>query len=118
MGTRRLVLVTGLAFLVEALVLVWFPVFGVRPRLLPPPRLPGLLLPFRVRPLPRLLCPPRLRMPPYRARPLPRLLLRMPPLRSRLLPPLLPPPRRHRQRSPCSMNSSAMPWGTITISTA
>lgn len=36
MGTRRLVLVTGLAFLVEALVLVWFPVFGVRPRLLPP----------------------------------------------------------------------------------
>lgn len=36
MGTRRLVLVTGLAFLVEALVLVWFPLFGVRPRLLPP----------------------------------------------------------------------------------
>ena len=36
MGTRRLVLVTGLACLVEALVLVWFPVFGVRPRLLPP----------------------------------------------------------------------------------
>ena len=36
----------------------------------------------------------------------------------RLRHPRLPPPRRHRQHSPCSTNSSAMPWGTITISTA
>lgn len=35
MGKCRLVLVTALAFLLEAWVLVWFPLWGVRPRLLP-----------------------------------------------------------------------------------
>ena len=35
MGKCRLVLVTALAFLLEAWVLAWFPLWGVRPRLLP-----------------------------------------------------------------------------------
>lgn len=33
--SRRLLLVTGLAFLLEALILIWFPLAGVRARLLP-----------------------------------------------------------------------------------
>ena len=36
MGRLRLYLITALAFLLEVLVLLWFPVAGVRPRVLPP----------------------------------------------------------------------------------
>ncbi|MFQ9411583.1 MAG: hypothetical protein ACLR1T_11715 [Evtepia gabavorous] len=36
MGRLRLCLITALAFLLEVLVLLWFPVAGVRPRVLPP----------------------------------------------------------------------------------
>ena len=35
MGRLRLYLITALAFLLEVLVLLWFPVAGVRPRVLP-----------------------------------------------------------------------------------
>ena len=41
MGRLRLYLITALAFLLEVLVLLWFPVAGVRPRVLPPAGVSG-----------------------------------------------------------------------------